>query len=139
MSRIEHEGRVVAVTGDTVRVEVEAGEACGTCAARRQCVMGQVSNSRTITVATGDAATFRTGERVMVASQGKVGAMAVVLGYVVPLVVMLATLVAAICAGVGERIAAIVSIAAIALYYAALYLLRRTISKKVNFTISRTE
>lgn len=139
MSRIEHEGRVASVEGDVVRVEVEAGDACSACAARRQCAMGHAADRKIIEVATANARQFGVGERVVVASSGSVGAMALVLGYVAPLVVLLATLVISLCAGAGEQIAAVASISAIAVYYAVLYGLRRTISRKVNFIISKTE
>lgn len=139
MSRIEHEGRVASVAGDVVRVEVEAGDACSACAARRQCAMGHAADRKIIEVATADVSQYNVGERVVVASSGSVGAMALVLGYVAPLVVLLATLVIAICTGAGEQIAAVASISAIAVYYAVLYALRRSISRKVNFIISKTE
>ncbi len=139
MGKIEHEGTVVSVTDGMVRVEVEAGEACSACAARKQCAMGHASDRKTIDVATPDAARYEKGERVMVASRGKVGAMAVALGYLSPLVVLIAVLICCIGAGVSEQISAIVAISAVAVYYAVLYALRRTISQKVNFTIEKTE
>lgn len=139
MSKIEHEGRVVSVADGLVRVEVEAGEACGACAARKQCAMGHASDHKIIDVATADASLYKTGERVMVASQGRVGAMAVALGYLSPLVVLIAVLICCIGAGVSEQTSAIVAIVAVAVYYAVLYVLRRAIAKKVNFTISKTE
>ena len=139
MSKIEHEGRVVSVADGLVRVGVEAGEACGACAARKQCAMGHASDHKIIDVATPDALRYKTGERVMVASQGRVGAMAVALGYVSPLVVLIAVLICCIGVGASELFSAIVAISAVAVYYAVLYALRRAISKKVNFTISKTE
>lgn len=134
---IEHDGTVVSVESGRVRVDVEVGEACGACASRKQCALGQASQHRSIEIATSDASSYSVGERVTVATRSGAGITAVMFGYVVPLVVLVAALVACICAGSTDGIAAIVSIAAVAVYYVVLYALRNKISQKISFTISK--
>ena len=108
---IEHDGTVVSVERGRVRVDVEVGEACGACASRRQCALGQASQHRSIEI----------------------------FSYFIPLAVLFAALVACVCACTADGTAAIVSLAAVAVYYAALYAFRDKISEKISFTISKFE
>lgn len=134
---IEHDGTVVSVERGRVLVDVEVGEACGACASRKQCALGQASQHRSIEVATSDASSYSVGERVTVAARKGVGITAVTFGYVIPLAVLVAVLVACVCAGTADGTAAIASIAAIAVYYVMLYAFRNKISQKISFTISK--
>ncbi len=134
---IEHDGTVVSVERGEVRVDVEVGEACGACASRGQCALGQASQHRSINIATSDASSYSAGERVTVAVRRGTGIAAVALGYVVPLALLVAVLAACICAGSADGTAAIASISAVAVYYAVLYAFRRKISEKISFTISK--
>lgn len=136
---IEHDGTVVSVERGRVRVDVEVGEACGACASRRQCALGQASQHRSIEIVAADASSYSVGERVTVAVRKGAGIGAVIFGYVIPLAVLVAVLVACVCAGMTDGTAAIVSLAAVAVYYAALYAFRGKISEKITFTISKSK
>lgn len=136
---IEHDGTVVSVESGRVLVDVEVGEACGACASRKQCALGQASQHRSVEIATPDATSYSVGEQVTVAARSGVGITAVMFGYVVPLAVLVAVLVACVCAGMAEGAAAIASVAAVAVYYALLYAFRRKISEKISFTISKSK
>lgn len=136
---IEHDGTVVSVESGRVLVDVEVGEACGACASRRQCALGQASQHRAIEIAASDASSYSVGERVTVAVRKGAGIGAVIFGYVIPLAVLVAVLVACVCAGTTDGTAAIVSLAAVAVYYAALYAFRGKISEKISFTISKSK
>ncbi len=136
---IEHDGTVVSVERDRVRVDVEVGEACGACASRKQCALGQTSQHRSIDIATPDAASYSVGERVTVAARSGAGIMAIIFGYVVPLIVLMTVLVACIGTGSAEGTAAAVSIAAVAVYYVVLYAFRNKISRKISFTITKSK
>ena len=63
------------------------------------------------------------------------GFSSIVWGYVLPLVVLIAGLFLSKAFGFGDGPAAVVAIAAVAIYYVALYLFRHTIEKKIEFTI----
>lgn len=134
---IEHDGTVVSVERDRVLVDVEVGEACGACASRKRCALGQASQHRSIEIAVSDASSYSVGERVTVAARTDVGIIAVAFGYVVPLVILVGALIACVCDGMADGIAAIVSVSAVAVYYAVLYAFRRKVSEKISFTISK--
>ena len=134
--QIEHKGVVASVGGDYVCVEIEVMEACGSCASRKACAMGS-SEKREITVHTSDAANYSVGEVVNVGARRSLGAVAVVLCYIVPLMLLLAALVVANMLGYSDGVAAVVALSSAALYYALLALMRRHISEKVTFTINK--
>ena len=134
--QIEHKGTVALVGRNFVPVDIEVMEACGACASRKACAMGQ-GTTREILVYTDDAKNYSVGERVNVSARQSMGLMAVLLCYVVPLVVLIATLVVAVSLGLSEGVSAIVTLCVLALYYAVLALFRNKIASKVVFTINK--
>ena len=119
-----------------VRVDIEVMEACGSCASRKACAMGQ-GTTREIMVYTDDAPNYSVGEVVNVSARQSMGLVAVLLCYVAPLIVLVGALAVAISLGCSEGISALISLGSIALYYATLYLFRNRISRKVIFTINK--
>jgi sigma-E factor negative regulatory protein RseC len=82
------------------------------------------------------ASTFERGERVLVALlHTSMGFSSIIWGYILPLVVMLATLFGVKAAGGEDGIAAIASLGSVVICYVVLYILRHTIEKKIKFTI----
>ena len=120
-----------------VRVDIEVMEACGSCASRKACAMG-ASQTREIMIYTDDATSYSIGEIVNISAKQSLGAMAVLLCYVVPLVVLIAVLALAVSLGCSEGIAALISLGTTALYYLILAVLNKRISRKVVFTINKT-
>ena len=133
-SQIEHKGTVALVGRNFVRVDIEVMEACGSCASRKACAMGQ-GTTREIMVYTDEAQRYSIGEVVNVLAKQTVGLTAVLLCYVVPLVILVSALALPISLGVSEGIAALLSLTVTALYYFVLWLFRNRIAKRVVFTI----
>ena len=119
-----------------MRVAIEVNEACGSCASRKACSMGQ-SEKREITVYTADASDYSVGEQVEVGAKQTLGVVAVLLCYVAPLMVLVASLAAAVAMGVSEGVAALLSLGSTMIYYGVLYLFRNRISKRIIFTINK--
>ena len=134
--QIEHKGVVSSVEEGIVRVAIEVNEACGSCASRKACSMGQ-SEKREITAYTADASDYSVGEQVEVGAKQTLGVVAVLLCYVVPLVVLVASLATTVASGASDGTAALVSLGSILIYYAILYLFRNRISKRIIFTINK--
>ncbi len=134
--QIEHKGVVSSVEEGVVRVAIEVNEACGSCASRKACSMGQ-SEKREIVVYTADTSDYSVGEAVEVSAKQSLGVVAVVLCYVVPLVVLVASLATAVASGASDGTAALVSLGSILICYAILYLFRNRISKRIIFTINK--
>ena len=134
--QIEHKGVICSIEQGVVRVAITVNEACGACASRKACSMGQ-SEKREITVYTEDSSDYSVGEVVDVVAKRSLGIVAVLLCYVVPLVVLVASLAIALSVGVSEGISALLSLGTTLLYYAVLYLFRNRISKRLIFTINK--
>ncbi|MBQ3043712.1 MAG: SoxR reducing system RseC family protein [Alistipes sp.] len=131
---IQHRGRVERVTGDRVTVRVEQQSACAGCHAKGVC--GGDDQSRIIEVTTPYASSYEVGERVVVALLRPVMALSsIVWGYLMPLLVLLVVLVAAKLFGVSDGVAAVITLASMAIYYVALYFMRRRFERKIQFTI----
>ena len=135
-SQIEHKGTVALVGRNFVRVDIEVMEACGSCASRKACAMGQ-GTTREIMVYTDEAQRYSVGEVVNVLARQSMGLMAVLLCYVVPLVVLVGALAVAVSFGFSEGVSALISLGATTLYYGLLWLFRKHISRKMIFTIDK--
>ena len=135
-SQIEHKGTVALVGRNFVRVDIEVMEACGSCASRKACAMEQ-GTTREIMVYTDDAQNYSIGEVVQVSARQSLGAVAVLLCYVAPLIVLLAAMVVAQLLGCSEGLLAFIGLGSLVLYYGILALLKDKISKKVIFTINK--
>lgn len=134
--QIEHKGRVLSIGRGVVSVAIEVNEACGSCASRKACAMGQ-GTTREIVVYTDNAEQYSVGEMVNVMARQSAGIMAVVLCYVVPLVVLVVALALAVMVGISDGVAAIISLGITAVYYCVLGLFHKRISKRVIFTINK--
>ena len=134
--QIEHKGMVALVGRNFVRVDIEVMEACGSCASRKACAMG-ASEKREIVVYTNEPDNYSVGEVVNVCARRSLGAVAVILCYIVPLVILVGAIIVANILGCSDGVSAVVALGAIALYYTLLALLRARISKKVTFTINK--
>lgn len=131
---IQHRGVVAAIDGQRVRVVVSQQSACEGCHAKGVC--GEQGKERVIDVMTPYATHFSVGERVVVALLRRSMAFSsVVWAYVLPLVVLMATLLVLKARAVADGTAAIAAIGAVVLYYVGLYLFRNKIDKKIEFTI----
>ena len=135
-NQIEHKGTVALVGRNFVRVDIEVMEACGSCASRKACAMGQ-GTTREIMVYTDEAQNYSVGEIVNVTAKQSLGLIAVVLCYVIPLVVLVGALAAAISLGLSEGYAAILSLASTVLYFGVLALFRNRLSKRIIFKINK--
>ena len=137
-SPIRHTGTVQRVARGVVYVLLEQQSACAACHARRIC--GVDSGEKIIEVRTAAADRFAAGDSVEVALvRRSMGVASLVLGYVVPLVVLLVALLVSKIAGAADGVAACITLAAVAVYYACLYLLRARMDRKIQFTIIKQE
>ena len=133
---LQHRGVVQSVADGRVTVSVKPESACAGCHAKGVC--GESGSERLITVVTDRASEYGVGERVVVALLKESMAMSsVVWGYVVPLVVLLAALFGSVALGFSDGASALISLVAVAIYYAGLYIARRVFERKIEFTIFR--
>jgi sigma-E factor negative regulatory protein RseC len=88
--RVEHEGIVASVSGNTMMVRIVSSPACSVCAAGRYCVASENKDKDIcVEMFSGD---FVLGEKVMVVMQQLLGFKALCIVYLIPFVAVLLTL-----------------------------------------------
>jgi sigma-E factor negative regulatory protein RseC len=91
-----------------------------------------------IDVYTNDTTRFSVGEKVNVIASASVGAKAVNLGFVIPLVIMMLSITIPILLfGLSEALAALIGLASLVPYYILLYRLRNRMQKVLVFQIEK--
>ena len=137
--RIEHAGRVVAVDKDYISVEILNKSACAACHAKAVCgasdeAVKVIEVAQDITTLTED---YQPGERVNVVMSAAMGTQAIWLSYVVPLIVLMASIGIFSLCGAGELAMGLGSLGIVALYYLGVFLMRNKISKIFIFSIEK--
>ena len=133
--RIEHEGTVVSVLEDAVIVRVVASSACNNCAAKSFCAPSE-RKDKDIRVE-GFSGDFVSGERVKVFMQQSMGFKALCIGYLIPFVMVLATLVIVLKTSGNELVSGLSALLVLLPYYLVIKLLNQRISKSFGFTVQK--
>jgi len=129
---IEHEGVVMSTDNRSVTVSISASSACSGCHAEGVC---SLSGREEKIVEVPGSYNVRPGENVKVMMKLSSGYTAVLFGYVIPLILVVAVLVLLVSLRVPELNAGIGSVAVLAPYYLILYLFRQQINRKFTFTL----
>ena len=133
-SEISHRGRIVSITPEVTTVQIVSESACSACHAKGLCSLGD-STVKEVELPTRGWDNYQVGDEVSVVLQASMGHKAVWLAYVLPLVLMAAALLVTLSAGGSELLAGGVAIAAVALWYAVLWLLRGRLRNVYIFNI----
>ena len=129
---ISHEATVQSVDSDSVTVSLSPGVSCSGCQAERSC--GMTDKSTRIIKVKGSF-DLHTGEKVNVSIMKSQGYMALFLGYLLPLILVVATLIVFSVQHAGELASGLASIGILIPYYIILWIFRRFIGKKFSFNI----
>jgi len=133
-SEVTHRGRIVSVTPEVTTVEIVSESACAACHAKGFCSLGD-STVKQVELPTRGWDHYAPGDEVTLALRASMGHKAVWLAYVLPLVVLVAALLGTLAAGGSELLAGGAAIAAVALYYLGLWLLRDRLRNTYIFSI----
>lgn len=144
-NRIRHEGTVISISGNHVRVHILQTSACASCKAASQCTASE-SKVKIIDVWTDNSADFNVGDNVMVEIANRIGMMSVLVGFIAPIcAVLFGVILTLVLTGEGcifhidepynQAVAAIAGLLMLLPYYIVLYLLRNKIRKKITFNI----
>lgn len=134
---IKHSGEVIRVEGNKVYVRMIVDSACSGCHARAVCGVDE-SKDKVVEVVTMSANEYSVGDNVDVALRQKsMGAISVLLAYVVPFFILTLLLVGVLAMGGSEHVAAFLALAGVALYYVGLWTLRDKVKNKIEFKITK--
>lgn len=130
---ISHDGIVKNAPGNgTAEVEIITGSACSGCHARSACSLGN-TEVRVINVKSD--ALLQQGDRVTVVMEQSQGFRALTIGYVIPFVVLMVVFTLLTLAHAGELTSALLSFAALGVYYLAVWIMREKVERKFEFKI----
>ena len=132
---ISHSGRIVAITPEFTTVEILSQPACSSCHAAGLCGISE-ARTKAIEVPTCSLG-WEVGQEVDVVLKRSMGHKAVWIAYVIPLAVLLAVLLVLLGCGVSEPLAGLGGIAAVGLYYLAVWLRRDALRKEYSFYIKK--
>ena len=146
--QIRHEGKIESIYGEHIVVRITQKSACLSCKLSEKCLTSE-SKVKTIDVYSPVAAHYAIGDAVTVEASEKMGMTAVLLAFVVPTAVVVATIVATLLLTAhdgpcpldetnSQIVAALGGLGALAVYYAALYAFRRKLQNVIVFSISDT-
>lgn len=119
-----------------VRVRILQASACAACKVASKCHTAE-AKEKIIDVAVDGREAFHweKGQTVTVCTSDAIAGRALLLGFGLPLLLMLAVLVATLTAGCSEGMAALMMMASLLPYYIGLWLFRNRIARNISFQI----
>ncbi len=134
LENIEHPGVVEGVSGRNVLVRIKSRTACGDCKSRSYCGLQDVKD-KIIEIETSKAANYKIGQKITVTLKQSLGYKAILLGYIVPLVILLLALIVMLALTGDEPLSALVAVLLMVPYYVMVYLKRDKLRRTFNFHI----
>lgn len=132
MNYVSHKGRICGIDPDFTRVEIVSTSACSECHAKSLCSLSE-ETVKVIEVPTDGFADRKVGDEVEVLMKRSMGLKAVWLCYVIPLAVLMAVILVCSAIGLSELACGACAIAAVAVYYLILRLMRDRLCKDCVF------
>ena len=133
-NKIKHSGIIESVGQHVTRVRILQTSACASCKVAGHC---GASESKEKTVDVYGAYDVNVGDEVTVVASGQVGMNAVILGFGVPFIILIAAVYLLYLLTGSEPLAALGSIACLIPYYCILYKKREKLREKLSFTIEK--
>lgn len=131
---IIHPGIIESITGDKVLVRILSQSACSSCQVKGACTIADVEE-KIIEAEIDPSGNRKIGDEVMVRMEESLGHKAVLMGYVLPLIVLVGSIVLFLSLFKHEGLAALLSLLMLVPYYFTLYLFRKKLRKEFRFRI----
>lgn len=136
-SKIEHIGFIKEINGNEIKVGFYAQQACSSCNLKSNCSVSDVEE-KIIDVNMFNPENYHVGESVIVFLKRSLGFRALFLGYVLPFLILLITMIISMAIWENELLSGLLSLAVLAPYYLILYLLKKKIKKTFSFSIKKS-
>jgi positive regulator of sigma E activity len=131
----EQKGIIESVNNHLIGVRIDRESACGNCNALRICNLGATKSYIEVPDSSN---AFSVGEWVDVTITRGMGNKAIFLGYFIPFVILISSLVILTASALPEWLAGLISILALVPYYIILYTLRNRLKRTFTFSIHKT-
>ena len=136
-SIIQHKGIVQDIQNDHLEIMIISESACSSCKSKKVCSISEIKE-KLIRIET-NYKTYKIGDKVTVFLEEKMGVIAVIFAYVLPLVLMISILVAGYLLKFSEPILGGAVIVSLSVYYIALYIFRKQFDKRMSFRVEKQE
>lgn len=133
-NRIRHEGIITRIETDSVHVRIRQSSACASCKVAAHCNAAE-TKEKVIEIRGKHGDQYKVGQQVTVSTTPRIGIMASVYVYAIPLVLMVGVIILITALTGDELTAACCGLAVLLPYYLLIYLLRDLISQQVYFEI----
>ena len=131
-----HPGIVIASTSQEVQVKMEVLSACASCQAHSHCGFAE-KKDKIVNIATHDWQNYHPGDTVNVIINSGRGIQAAIIAYLIPAILLLATLITLLSLHVPETLTILFTLLVVALYGVILYLFRSRLQNKFTFRIEK--
>lgn len=131
---ISHQGVVDSIDGQNVIVRITQSSACGGCQARNICRAAE-SKDKLVEVVCADADSLKAGQTVTVAGAESLGMKAVFYAFGLPLLLLIAALIAVLSFTGNEKVAAAAGLGVLVPYYIVLLLTHDRMKRDFQFRI----
>ena len=134
MEEIVHSGVIISIDPQETGVEIVRGSACSSCHAKSLCGVAD-AQKKVVYVPTDAFAQRSVGDEVTLGMKRSMGMKAVWISYVIPLIVLMTVILSLYALKAGELATGLGAIAAVAIYYIMVYVLRDKLKKEFVFYI----
>lgn len=131
---IKHSGVIDSIAGEHVQVRILQTSACAACKVAGHCSASE-AKEKLVDVYCADGAAYQVGQQVVVTASQQVARLSLLLGFGLPLVILVGVLVVVLRLTGNEGSAALSALGALLPYYLLLWLFRRSVSQRVSFRI----
>jgi sigma-E factor negative regulatory protein RseC len=133
--QIRHEGIIEAVDGARVSVRIVQTSACAGCKVASHCHTAEAKEKVIEVMECSNSHQWQVGQPVVVTASASIAGKGLLLAFGLPLLLMLAVLVAASAAHASEGTTALLMLASLVPYYIIIWLCRDRISRNISFRI----
>ena len=134
-TKISHLGIVESISEECVQVRILQTSACAACKVAGHCHASESKEKIVDVLNVPDASRLKVGDNVTVCTSNDVANRALLLGFGLPLLILVSVLLIALFFLSDEGLAAMMALLALVPYYILLYLLRDRIRQKMAFFI----
>ena len=132
-NKIKHTGFIESIDGHHLTVKILQTSACASCKIASRCNASETKEKRIDVYAT--PAGYEVGQQVVVSTTMNAARQALLMGFGLPLIILLAMIVGMKLADYSDEAACLAAIAALVPYYLLIWLLREKIAQQVSFQI----
>jgi positive regulator of sigma E activity len=133
---IKHDAVIRSIEDDAIKVTILSKAACASCQLKGVCSASDIQEKEIkVKKPLTGFEKYEIGDKVKVIMTESLGLKALFLGYVLPFIILLTTLIVSYTYTRNEPISGLVSLASLAPYYFIIHLLRRKIDKEFTFEI----